>query len=88
MSKIVKKILNIISRIVFWSTPKEFRDERSKKRLQKIIENDLAEDTFKNFKEHFKKSVLFYDTTKEIREYAIKTSLLKYRALAIPILCF
>ena len=76
MSKIVKKILNIISRIVFWSTPKEFRDERSKKRLQKIIENDLAEDTFKNFKEHFKKSVLFYDTTKEIREYAIKTSLL------------
>ena len=40
------------------------------------MENNLAEETFKTFKDDFKKSVLFYDTTQEIREYAIKTSLL------------
>lgn len=76
MTQIFKKLLLILSRIIFWITPKEFREEKTKKNLQKIMEKNLAEDTFKNFKEHFKKSVLFYDTTQEIREYAIKTSLL------------
>ncbi len=76
MPIILKKILISISRIIYWCTPREFREERSKKKLQNIIEKKLAEDTFEKFKEHFKNSVLFYNNTKEIRKYAIETSLL------------
>ena len=76
MPEFIKNILITISRIFYWCIPREFREEKSKKKLQKVLENHLAEETYNKFKEHFKKSVLFYNNTKEIREYAIKTSLL------------
>ena len=78
MKNIIKKILNKISRIIFWTTPFEFR-EMSKEntnyvKLEAKIADNLAEETFKNFKEHLKKSMLFKDIWK-IRDYAIKNSL-------------
>ena len=44
-------------------------------KLEDKIEDNLAEETFRNFSLHFKKSLLFKDIF-QIREYAIKNSLL------------
>ena len=76
MIKIIKTILNWISRVIFWIIPYELREGLAKRKLQIKLENNLVEETFKNFKEHFKKSLLFYSSAWEIREYAIKNSLL------------
>jgi hypothetical protein len=46
---------------------------KSKLTLQKRINDNLVEETFDNFKEHFKKSLIFDDTS-EVREYAVKTA--------------
>ena len=46
---------------------------KSKLTLQTKINDNLVEETFDNFKEHFKKSLIFDDTS-EVREYAIKTA--------------
>jgi hypothetical protein len=79
MKTIIKFILNKISRIKYFLTPIEFRD---KFKLMKRLEDDLLNNTIENFREHFKKSVLFSDTywstnsIVKIREYAIKKSLL------------
>mgnify|MGYP001191266242 CR=1 FL=1 len=49
---------------------------RKKTLLDKKIEALVAEETFEHFKEHFKKSVIFRDISREkIREYAIEKSL-------------
>ena len=47
---------------------------RKKNKLQIKIEENLVEETFKEFGQHFKKSLLFNDRWK-IREYSIKTAL-------------
>tara|TARA_B110000003_G_scaffold83632_1_gene85516 strand:- start:550 stop:1278 length:729 start_codon:yes stop_codon:yes gene_type:complete len=79
MKKIFKLLLTIISRFILlvnkikvFIIPTEL--EKNTK-LEDKIEENLAEETFKNFKVHFKKSVLFKDIS-QIREYAIKTSLI------------
>jgi hypothetical protein len=46
---------------------------KSKLTLQTRINDNLVEETFDNFKEHFKKSLIFDDTS-EVREYAVKTA--------------
>tara|TARA_Y100000996_G_C22426015_1_gene603533 strand:+ start:296 stop:949 length:654 start_codon:yes stop_codon:yes gene_type:complete len=46
---------------------------KSKLTLQKKINDNLVEETFDNFKEHFKKSLILDDTW-DVREYAIKTA--------------
>ena len=70
--KIIQKILFKISRVIFWLTPHEFINKND---LETKIKNNLADETFKNFKENFKKSSLIY-SRQEIREYTIRTSLL------------
>jgi hypothetical protein len=72
IKKIIQKILFKISRIIFWLTPHEFINKND---LETKLKNNLADETFQNFKEDFKKSSLIYSRN-EIREYAIKTSLL------------
>ena len=74
MKKILRLILIKISRIIYWITPSEFKEVSNQKLDFKLKEN-LLEETFQNFKDHFKKSVLFYDYL-QLRKYAITTSLL------------
>ena len=70
--KIIQKILFKISRIIFWLTPHEYIKKND---LETKLKDNLADETFQNFREDFKKSSLIYSRD-EIREYAIKTSLL------------
>ena len=79
MKKIFKLLLTIISRFILLLNkikviiiPKELKKNTM---LEDKIEQNLVEETFKNFKIHFKKSVLFKEIS-QVREYAIKTSLL------------
>lgn len=84
MKKIIKLIFVRISRFIwiiftalYWIVPAEIRASISKRNspLEKKLSENLMNETLNNFKEHFKKSVLFKDVLK-MREYAIKTSLL------------
>ena len=74
MKKILRTLLIKISRIIYWITPSEFKEVSNQKLDFKLKEN-LLNETFQNFKEHFKKSVLFYDFL-QLRKYAISTALL------------
>tara|TARA_B100000242_G_scaffold184033_1_gene132221 strand:+ start:4639 stop:5361 length:723 start_codon:yes stop_codon:yes gene_type:complete len=75
----LKNFLIKLSRVIFWLIPVEFKknklQDEVESQLKKKIINNLAEETFNNFKDDFKKSVLLYNY-KETREYAVKTSLL------------
>ena len=70
MKKKIKSLLRRISRVIYLMIPIEYK---SKLTLQTKINDNLVEETFDNFKEHFKKSLIFDDTS-EVREYAIKTA--------------
>tara|TARA_B100000780_G_scaffold267872_1_gene225321 strand:+ start:72 stop:848 length:777 start_codon:yes stop_codon:yes gene_type:complete len=75
-----KILLNKISRVIFSITPNEFYFKEHTyhgitSHLKKKIVENLVNETFENFKEHFKKSLII-ETENNIREYAIKTSLL------------
>tara|TARA_B100001173_G_C15809185_1_gene471168 strand:- start:54 stop:761 length:708 start_codon:yes stop_codon:yes gene_type:complete len=70
MRKKIKSLLRRISRVIYLMIPIEYK---SKLTLQTKINDNLVEETFDNFKEHFKKSLIFDDTS-EVREYAIKTA--------------
>ncbi len=59
-------------RTINFIIPVEFNQ---KSRLELKLEENLVEETFNHFKEHFKKSIIFDDVLK-IREYSITTSLL------------
>lgn len=76
MKKIIKFILIKISRVIFWITPREFHPLKVDFK-QKLFE-ELMDETLNHFKEHIKKSMIFFDIWK-IREFAIKTSLLNDR---------
>ncbi len=82
MKKIIKVLFKKISRIIYFIyrvfliirnsiTPIEFK---GRAKLKSKIEDNLVEETFNHFKDHFKNSMLFSDIIK-IREYAIKSSL-------------
>ena len=84
MKKIFKFLLKKISRIIFYLIPNEFKRDLhkdfkngTKLELKSKLDEILLEETLKNFKEHFKKSLLFQTRkTWPIREYAIRTALL------------
>ena len=71
MYNLIKKILVNISEIIYYLVPFRFQSNK----LENKLKNNMIEETFLNFKEDFKKSVLFSDLWK-IRDHAIKTSLL------------
>ena len=66
----ISKFIHLVTRVVNLITPPEFRTK-----LKLKLEENLVEETFQNFKEHLKKSLIF-DNVEKIREYAIKTSLM------------
>ena len=68
----VSRFIYFIYRLIKFVVPFEFR---KKTKLELKLEENLVEETFNHFKEHFKKSVIFDDVLK-IREYSITTSLL------------
>jgi len=77
MKKLIKLLFKKISNLVLnlylikhLITPLVLR---KKNNLQIKLDQNLTDETFSNFKEHFKKSLLFDDRWK-IREYAIKKS--------------
>jgi hypothetical protein len=74
MNKLVKFLLKKLSRIIYWIIPIEFKDD-SKLKLYVKLKNNLIEETFQNFQEYIKKSVLFYSSD-QLRRYGISTSLL------------
>ena len=74
MNNFISTILNIISRGIWKLIPNEFKI-KTVADLDAKIKNNLIEETFINFKDEIKKSILFYDTWK-IRDYSIQTSLL------------
>jgi hypothetical protein len=71
MKSFLKNILIFISKAIYYLTPYQFKPNN----LENKLKSNLIEETFSNFKEDFKKSVLFQDLWK-MREHAIKTSLL------------
>lgn len=89
MKSFIKLILIKISRFLFFiyrifeitkdnAIPIELQRRgvgNSNSKLKLKLEDNLVEETFNHFKEHFKTSVLFYHEW-SIREYAIQTSLL------------
>ncbi len=72
MKKIILRFFYLISRVLFPLVPRELY--RKHLTLEEKLKNDLVEETFKHFKEHLKKSMLFKDVG-QLREYAIKTAL-------------
>ena len=76
ISRIIYKIAKTISVIRNLITPIEHKlvkNNKQKTDLEKRLDENLVEETFQNFKEHFKTSVLF-STIERIREYAITTA--------------
>tara|TARA_B110000027_G_C16119247_1_gene301847 strand:- start:137 stop:859 length:723 start_codon:yes stop_codon:yes gene_type:complete len=71
MKSLLKNILIFISKAIYQLIPYQFKSNN----LENKLKSNLIEETFSNFKEDFKKSVLFQDLWK-MREHAIKTSLL------------
>lgn len=67
-------LILLFYRVIKNIIPKELHPKRKKTKLELKLEDNLAEETFNTFKEHFKKSVLFTKTS-DIREYAIRTAL-------------
>ena len=78
MIKLKKKIIFIlkkISSVIYYLIPNQF--DNGYKLLKSKLNQDLADETFKYFKEYFKNSVIFEELSrKKIREYAIKNALL------------
>ena len=79
--KKLSRLIHLIYIIVDYATPIEIKSKskvnsrlKSKLKLKAKLENNLVDETYIHFKEHFEKSVLFEDVLK-IREYAIKSSL-------------
>ncbi|MDA7604984.1 class I SAM-dependent methyltransferase [Candidatus Pelagibacter sp.] len=74
MNKLIIFLLTKLSRIIYWTTPSEYKDS-SKHKLDIKLKSNLIEETFNNFHQHIKKSVLFY-SSHQLRRYGIRTSLL------------
>ncbi len=80
--KKLSRLIYLIYKIIDFTIPNEIKSKskyksilKSKLKLKSKLENNLVDETYNHFKEHFEKSVLFEDVF-EIREYAIKSSLL------------
>ena len=66
----ISRFIYLITKVVSLITPQELRTK-----LKLKLEENLVEETFQNFKEYLKKSLIF-DNVEKIREYAIETSLI------------
>ena len=71
MKKIIKKILNKISRVIYHITPKEFRNDYNIKTKYILEEKNKSFDTFKKY---FRRSIMF-DTEEDIQKFAIEESI-------------
>ncbi|MDA9934092.1 class I SAM-dependent methyltransferase [Candidatus Pelagibacter sp.] len=69
----IKFLLIKISRIIYWATPEESK-KKSSSQLSIKLSKKLVDETFENFENCLKKSLLF-ENVEEIREYAIKSCL-------------
>ena len=74
MKKVLKKILNYFSVIIFYLIPEVFRSRVTKSKLQEKLENHLTEETYNNFLEHFKKSLLLKSKI-DLRKYSIEKAI-------------
>ena len=70
--EIIKLILWIISRIIFYLIPKEYRPLPP---LRRLLDDRRTKKIYETFKEDLKSSLLFYDEW-ESRKYAIELALL------------
>jgi hypothetical protein len=70
IKKKLKYLLRRISRVLYLMLPMGYKSTLA---LQTKINDNLVQETFDNFKEHFKKSLIL-DNTLDVREYAIKTA--------------
>ena len=89
LKKIIKFLLKKLSRLIYliyiiidFIIPVEIKSKtksksilKSKLKLKEKLDDSLANETYNYFKEYFEKSVLF-ENVLEIREYAIKSSLI------------
>ncbi len=66
----ISRVIYLITRVISLITPPELR-----LKLKNKMEDNLVDETFQNFKEHLKKSLIF-DNVEKIREYAIEASLI------------
>lgn len=75
----IRSLLSKISRLIYWIIPREYHPKKAQDKiefeLEKRIINEVADETFKNFKDEFKKCVITRNYT-DTRKYAIETSLL------------
>lgn len=71
MKNYIKSLVRMISRLIYFLIPVEYRRESKKNLLKRKLENSLIEETYNKFLHHIKRSVLFYDHW-SIREHAIK----------------
>ena len=61
LKRTAKSILRIISRIIFWITPEEFKLKKKSFGLEKILQENLQKETFKTFGQHIKRGLIFED---------------------------
>ena len=66
----ISRVIYLITRVISLIRPPELR-----LKLKNKMEDNLVDETFQNFKEHLKKSLIF-DNVEKIREYAIEASLI------------
>lgn len=71
MKKIIKNILNKISRVIYFITPKEFRNDFNVK--TKYVHEEKNK-SFETFKKYFSNSIMF-DVEADIQKFAIKEAI-------------
>lgn len=74
LKRTAKSILRIISRIIFWITPEEFKLKKKSFGLEKILQENLQKETFKTFGQHIKRGLIFEDFW-QLRKYAIESAM-------------
>ena len=74
--KIIKFFLKILSRAIYNIIPIEFKKKTMRSELERELYKNLKNETINQFKEDFKKSVIFNSNYRStIREYSIKNSI-------------
>lgn len=70
----ISSVFLLVYRVLKYICPEELKPDRKKTLIELKLEENLADETFRTFKDHFKKSLLF-TSDEQIRGYAIKTAL-------------
>ena len=74
IKKITKNILIIISRIIYWIIPKEFKKNVQPSVLGQILEDINNKEIIETFGEILQKSLIF-NITNDLRKYSIQKAL-------------